>query len=75
MAVIVDAKKRFESARIVACSYANYDDPADSGVFLVDLEDVDAWQVFPPDAFRRTAELPLLKAFREFQATGSRPTR
>ncbi len=73
MAVIVDAKKVFENTRIVVYSYFNYDHPDDAGVILIDLSNIDAWQVFPPHAFPRTAELALLKAYRENQSTGGWP--
>ena len=73
MAVIVDAVKRFEDERVVVYSYANFDDPTDAGVILIDRADVNAWEAFPPGSFRPTAELPLLKAHREFQSTGTWP--
>ncbi len=73
MAVTVDAVKRFEDERVVVNSYANLDDPSDAGVILVDRTDVDAWEIFPPGSFRRTAELPLLKAYGEFRTTGNWP--
>ena len=73
MAVVVDAVKRFQGDRLVVYSFANYTNPVDSGILLIDLRDVDRWQVFPPDASRLTAELPLLKALRELRTTGEWP--
>jgi hypothetical protein len=73
MAVIVDAVKRFQSERVVVYSYANYDDPSDSGVILVDRTNINSWELFPPGAFRPTAELPLIKAYGVFRATGEWP--
>ena len=73
MAVTIDAVKRFQDDRVVVYSFANYNKPADSGVLVIDVRDVDRWLVFPPDASRLTAERPLLKALAEQRATSSWP--
>jgi hypothetical protein len=70
---MIDAVKRFQDERVVVYSYAHYDDPSDAGVILVDRTDVNSWEVFPRDAYRRTAELALMKAYGVFRETGEWP--